>query len=56
MRSLVGIPAGVAGMPRPTFLLYTTLGSAAWNVLLVVLGHELGRRWDDVGRCRQQRA
>lgn len=50
VRSLVSIPAGVAGMPRPKFLLYTTLGSAAWNVLLVVLGHELGRRWDDVGR------
>lgn len=50
VRSLVSVPAGVEHMPLPRFLAYTTLGSAAYNSLLVGLGHELGKRWQSVGR------
>lgn len=50
VRSLISIPAGVARMPVPAFLAYTTLGSAAYNAVLVVLGHQLGSRWTDVER------
>ena len=49
VRSLVSIPAGVARMPLPRFLLYTALGSAVWNTALVVAGHQLGQRWTSVG-------
>lgn len=50
VRSLISIPAGVARMPLPAFLTYTTLGSATYNAVLVVLGHQLGSRWTDVER------
>jgi membrane protein DedA with SNARE-associated domain len=48
VRSLISIPAGVARMPMLPFLGYTTLGSAAYNAVLVLLGQQLGRRWTSV--------
>lgn len=48
VRSLISIPAGVARMPLLPFIAYTTLGSAAYNAVLVGLGHQLGRRWTSV--------
>jgi membrane protein DedA with SNARE-associated domain len=45
VRSLVSIPAGVDRMPLPTFCLYTTVGSLAWNAALVLAGYELGAQW-----------
>jgi len=50
VRSLVSIPAGIARMPMLPFLGYTTLGSAAYNAVLVLLGHQLGSRWTSVER------
>ena len=50
VRSLVSIPAGIARMPLLPFLGYTTLGSAAYNAALVLLGHQLGSRWSSVER------
>jgi membrane protein DedA with SNARE-associated domain len=44
-RSVISIPAGVAKMPMPTFLLYTTLGSGLWNLLLIGAGWLLGANW-----------
>ena len=38
IRGLIGYPAGIAEMPLGTFLLFTAIGSAAWTVLLMVLG------------------
>lgn len=49
VRSLVSLPAGVAGMPWPMFLLYTAVGSAVWNTLLIGLGYQLGSRWQSIG-------
>jgi membrane protein DedA with SNARE-associated domain len=48
VRSLVSIPAGMTKMPLPTFIIYTTLGSAAWNGILVGSGYILGDNWEEV--------
>ncbi|HEX7187969.1 MAG TPA: DedA family protein [Actinomycetes bacterium] len=48
VRSLISIPAGVARMPLVPFLAYTTIGSTAYNTVLVLLGHQLGSRWTSV--------
>jgi membrane protein DedA with SNARE-associated domain len=50
VRSLVSIPAGVERMPLPRFALYTALGSAAYNTLLVGVGYQLGSRWTEAAR------
>lgn len=48
IRSLVSIPAGMAQVPMPVFLLYTVIGSTVWNILLVSLGAMLGASWETV--------
>lgn len=45
VRSLISLPAGVNRMPVGTFLLYTTLGTLAWNALLAGIGMALGQNW-----------
>jgi membrane protein DedA with SNARE-associated domain len=46
VRSLVSIPAGVAGMPIGRFAWYTALGSGLWNAGLIGLGWLLGAHWE----------
>jgi membrane protein DedA with SNARE-associated domain len=48
VRSLVSLPAGVLRMSRAKYLLYTTIGSAVWNTILVTLGYVLGTQWEKV--------
>ena len=48
VRSLVSLPAGAAAMPLGRFLLWTTLGSAIWNSLLIGAGVLLGTQWATV--------
>ena len=48
LRSLISIPAGVAGMPLGSFVLNTTVGSAIWNGFLVGAGWLLGDQWERV--------
>ena len=43
IRQLISIPAGLAGMPLGRFLLYTTIGAGAWNVVLALLGYFIGK-------------
>ena len=43
IRQLISIPAGLSGMPMGKFLLYTTLGAGAWNVVLALLGWFIGK-------------
>jgi membrane protein DedA with SNARE-associated domain len=38
IRSIVSVPAGVAGMPIARFTLLTTIGSGIWNALFIGLG------------------
>jgi membrane protein DedA with SNARE-associated domain len=48
MRSLVSLPAGILRMPRWEYLLFTLLGSAVWNTVLVGAGYALGSQWERV--------
>lgn len=43
VRQLISIPAGLAGMPLRSFLLYTTLGAGVWNSVLALLGYIIYR-------------
>lgn len=45
LRSLISIPAGIHGMPLPSFLLFTAMGTALWTAMLVWAGHLLGARF-----------
>lgn len=45
-RSLISIPAGVAGMPPLTFLLYSALGMGIWSTLLTLLGWILAENYE----------
>ena len=48
VRSIVSIPAGIAHMPLPRFLLLTAIGSGVWNALFIGLGWVLGENWERV--------
>ena len=54
VRSLISIPAGMAGMEPGLFLFYTTLGSAVWNTLLVGAGAAAGEAWPAIVRLVEQ--
>lgn len=47
-RSLVSIPAGLTRMPLIRFIVLTSIGSLAWNLILVGAGYQLGANWKDV--------
>jgi membrane protein DedA with SNARE-associated domain len=48
VRSLVSIPAGIAGVPLLPFIVYTTVGSTVWNTLLIGAGWLAGDQWERV--------
>lgn len=48
LRSLISIPAGVAGMNLPLFLAYTTVGTLLWMALLAWLGYILGSNYSAI--------
>jgi membrane protein DedA with SNARE-associated domain len=48
VRTLISVPAGIAGMPLLPFLLYSTLGTAAWSGLLAGAGYLLEDRYHTV--------
>lgn len=45
VRSLISIPAGFNRMNFASFSLFTFLGSAVWNTILVTAGYLLGDQW-----------
>lgn len=48
VRSLISIPAGMAGMKMVPFLLLTTAGSLVWNTVLVSAGSVAGSSWGKI--------
>ena len=42
IRELVSIPAGIFGMNRKKFLVFTFIGSCSWSILLTWVGYYLG--------------
>lgn len=46
MRSLISLPAGMCKMDPIIFLVYTTLGSLGWNLILVYIGSIIGLHRD----------
>ncbi|MCI8454998.1 MAG: DedA family protein [Lachnospiraceae bacterium] len=46
VRSLISIPAGLAGLRMGPFLFLTASGSLIWNTALVCLGRAAGNSWE----------
>ena len=48
IRTFISLPAGVAAMNFPRFVLYTFLGSLPWSFFLTYLGFKMGQHWEDL--------
>src|SRR5690625_2659439 len=48
VRSLISIPAGMSNMTFWLFLLFTMIGTVAWNLILILIGVVLGESWQDI--------
>ena len=48
IRTLISIPAGLARMPLPVFLLASTLGALIWNTILTSAGYLLHEHYEMV--------
>ena len=48
VRHIISIPAGIARMPLVPFFTQTFIGSTVWGTTLILIGYELGARWDTV--------
>jgi len=48
LRAIVSIPAGLARMSYPRFLLYTIAGTGLWVVTAVLVGYFVGEEWQRI--------
>ncbi|MBK3734592.1 DedA family protein [Azospirillum brasilense] len=48
VRTLISVPAGIAGMGLVRFLVYSTLGTALWSLVLAGAGYLLEGQYDKV--------
>lgn len=46
IRSVISIPAGFRRMSFGTFTVFTLVGSAVWNTVLIVAGYLLAEQWE----------
>ncbi|MCA1994173.1 MAG: VTT domain-containing protein, partial [Coleofasciculus sp. S288] len=46
IRTLISLPAGLSEMHLSPFLIYSTLGTTAWVMLLTFLGYLLGDNYE----------
>ena len=53
VRTFISFPAGVARMPLGKFVLYSTAGAIPWSILLILVGQQLGSRWQDIRHALQ---
>jgi membrane protein DedA with SNARE-associated domain len=49
VRTLISVPAGIADIPLPVFLGYSTLGTLLWVSMLTASGYLLGQHYSAVG-------
>jgi membrane protein DedA with SNARE-associated domain len=49
-RHLISVPAGVARMRLPMFMLQTFLGAMAWGGGLMVFGYEMADKWERIAK------
>ena len=49
VRTLISVPAGLSEMPWKRFLIYSSIGTAAWTAILALLGYALGSQYERVG-------
>ena len=54
VRSLISIPAGMSEMQMGKFLLYTVVGSAIWNTVLLFAGNKVGKNWKSIVNIMSQ--
>ena len=45
VRHLISIPAGIARMKLPTFILQTFIGATVWGGGLMIVGYQVGKNW-----------
>ncbi len=50
IRSIISVPAGYTRMNMARFLIYTTLGTTVWNLILTYIGWILGENWADISK------
>jgi membrane protein DedA with SNARE-associated domain len=48
VRTLISVPAGLSEMPVQRFLVYSSIGTAAWTALLAVAGYALESQYERV--------
>ena len=48
IRTFISLPAGIARMKFPKFLVFTLIGCIPWNIALTFLGLKLGQNWQSV--------
>ncbi len=48
IRTLISVPAGIARMPLPAFLLYSFIGSMLWTIALTLSGYVLESKYNTV--------
>jgi membrane protein DedA with SNARE-associated domain len=46
IRHVISVPAGIARMPLPGFVLQTFLGATIWGGALIFLGYYVGANWE----------
>jgi membrane protein DedA with SNARE-associated domain len=50
IRSVVSIPAGLVHMQIVTFLIWSTIGTAAWSALLALAGYALKQQFGEIDK------
>jgi membrane protein DedA with SNARE-associated domain len=48
LRAIISLPAGLARMSYPRFLLYTAAGTGLWVVTAVLIGYFVGEEWQAI--------
>jgi membrane protein DedA with SNARE-associated domain len=48
VRHIISVPAGIARMPLVPFFTQTFIGATIWGTVLIMIGYELGAKWDTV--------